>query len=102
MASPHLQHLHLRSLYLNTSSNDPAVKRLEPLAKDIASYDWSSASPEVIKSVEEEIRSTAEGMPLDQALAYLRKRLTSYGEENENFDSQAIIQFLNIGGGSGS
>ena len=78
------------------------TEKLEPLAKDIAQYDWSTATPEVIKSVEEEIRSAAEGMPLDQALAYLRRRLTSFSEENEDFDSQAIIKFLNIGGSDGS
>ncbi|MBP5950568.1 MAG: hypothetical protein RR958_16990 [Pseudomonas sp.] len=52
MASPHLQHLHLRSLYLNTSSNDPAVKRLEPLAKEVGEEQSNQSEQELTKATE--------------------------------------------------
>ena len=77
------------------------TQKLDPLIQNIAGSDWGLATPDDIKFLEEQIRSTTEGMPLDQALAYMRKRFTKLGEENEDFDPQPIIQFLNIGGSNG-
>ena len=76
-------------------------QKLDPLIKSIATVDWGQATPDDVKSLEAEIRSTTKDMPLEQALAYMRKQFTRFGEEDENFDSQAIIQFLNIGGSNG-
>lgn len=77
-------------------------QKLDPLIDKIARASWSEATPDDIKSLEGTIRSTTEGMPLDQALAYMRKQFIKLGELNEDFDPQPIIQFLNIGGGNGS
>ena len=76
-------------------------QKLDPLIKSIATVDWGQATPDDVKSLEAEIRSTTKDMPLEQALAYMRKQFTRFGEEDENFDSNSIIQFLNIGGSNG-
>ena len=76
-------------------------QKLDPLIKSIATVDWGQATPDDVKSLEEEIRSTTKDMPLEQALAYMRKQFTRFGEQDENFDSEAIIKFLNIGGSNG-
>ena len=76
-------------------------QKLDPLIKSIATVDWGQATPDDVKSLEAEIRSTTQDMPLEQALAYMRKQFTRFGEQDENFDSEAIIRFLNIGGNNG-
>ena len=76
-------------------------QKLDPLIKSIATVDWGQATPDDVKSLEAEIRSTTQDMPLEQALAYMRKQFTRFGEQDENFDSEAIIKFLNIGGSNG-
>lgn len=76
-------------------------QKLDPLIKSIATVDWGQATPDDVKSLEAEIRSTTQDMPLEQALAYMRKQFTRFGEQDENFDSEAIIRFLNIGGSNG-
>ena len=76
-------------------------QKLDPLINSIATVDWGQATPDDVKSLEAEIRSTTKDMPLEQALAYMRKQFTRFGEQDENFDSEAIIKFLNIGGSNG-
>ncbi|QLL12995.1 hypothetical protein [Pseudomonas chlororaphis] len=52
MASPHLQQIHLRSLYVTTSSNDPAVRALEPKARKTGEAQADQSESELTKATE--------------------------------------------------
>ncbi|WP_223456811.1 hypothetical protein [Pseudomonas sp. A-R-26] len=52
MASPHLQQIHLRSLYVSSSSNDPAVRYLEPKAREAGEGQSDQSESELTKATE--------------------------------------------------
>ncbi|AUG04726.1 hypothetical protein CXQ81_30370 [Pseudomonas sp. 09C 129] len=52
MASPHLQQIHLRSLYVTKSSNDPAVRNLEPQAREVGESQADQSESELVKATE--------------------------------------------------
>lgn len=53
MASPHLQHIHLRSLYVTKRSDDPAVRNLEPKARETGEAQADQSESELVKATEQ-------------------------------------------------
>lgn len=52
MASPHLQQIHLRSLYVSKGSNDPAVRNLEPMARGVGDDQSNQSQSGLTKATE--------------------------------------------------
>ncbi|MFJ7283759.1 hypothetical protein [Pseudomonas sp. NPDC099000] len=75
MASPRLQQIHLRSLYVNKSSNDPAVKYLEPKAREVGDEQSNQSQSELTKATETfESSGSTDTTPYQNKLDELRNR----------------------------
>ncbi|MBV4473140.1 hypothetical protein [Pseudomonas botevensis] len=76
MASPHLQQIHLRSLYVSTnSSNDPAVRYLEPKAREAGEGQADQSETELTKATEAfENSGSTDTSDYKKKLEELRKR----------------------------
>lgn len=75
MASPQLQSIHLRSLYLNASSNDPAVQYLQPKAREAGEGQSNQSQTELTKATEVfESSGSTDTSDYRKKLEELRKR----------------------------